>query len=129
MEIKLKTGKVVSLETFSMSMTYGGLLVGKPDEAMNDGIIGQITHSKELGNKKVFIKKIDQYSSKNVLKPIIYTVWLTADAVPTGSDIKDASSIVLIWFGETNPDKSINEIIAEGVGNFDWDSNAENIYY
>lgn len=129
MEIKLKTGKVVSLETFSMSMTYGGLLVGKPDEAMNDGIIGQITHSKEWGNKKVFIKKTDQYSSKNVLKPIIYTVWLTADAVPTGSEIKDASSIVLIWFGEEHPNKSLTEIIVEGVGNFDWDSNAENIYY
>jgi hypothetical protein len=129
MEIKLNTGKVVSLETFSMSMTYGGLLVGKPDEAMNDGIIGQITHSKEWGNKKVFLKKKDQYSSKNVLKPIIYTVWLTSDAVPACSEIKDASSVVLIWFGEANPDKSINEIIAEGLGNFDWDEHAENIYY
>lgn len=129
MEIKLKTGKVVSLETFSMSMTYGGLLVGKPDEAMNDGIIGQITHSKDWGNKKVFLKKKDQYVSQDVLKPIIYTVWLTADAVPTGTDVKDASSIVLIWFGEEHPDKSINSIIAEGVGNFDWDEHAENIYY
>lgn len=129
MEIKLKTGKVVSLETFSMSMTYGGLLVGKPDEAMNDGIIGQFIHSKEWGNKKVFLKKKGIFASKNVLKPIIYTAWLTADAVPTGTNVKDASSIVLIWFGEEHPDKSINEIIAEGVGEFDWDKYAENIYY
>ena len=129
MEIQLKTGRIVSLETFNLSLTYGGLLAGEPNEAINDSIKGLITHSKDWGNKKVFIKKTDQYASQNVLKPIIYTVWLTSDAVPTGSEIKDASSIVLIWFGDEHPNKSINEIIVEGVGNFDWDSNAENIYY
>ncbi|MBA9072583.1 hypothetical protein GGR22_000709 [Flavobacterium gossypii] len=129
MNLKLKTGKEVSLETFSMSMTYGGLLVGEPNEAINDSIIGLIKYSKDWGNKKVLLKKKNQYSSKNVLKPIIYTVWLTSEAVPTNTDIKDASSIVLIWFGEAHSDKSIHEIIIEGVGDFDWDSNAENIYY
>lgn len=129
MNLKLKTGKTVTLESFNMSSTYGGLLVGEPNEAMNDGIIGLITHSKEWGNKKVLLKKKNRYSSKNVLKPIIYTVWLTAEAVPSNSKIKDASSIVLIWFGEFELKKLIQEIIIEGVGNFDWDSNAENINY
>jgi hypothetical protein len=129
MNMKLKTGKVVTLETFNMSMTYGGLLLGEPDEAMNDSIIGLIIDSKDWGNRKVLLKKKNRYNFKNVLKPIVYTVWLTAEAIPSNSKIKDASSIVLIWFGEFESKKSIQEIIIEGVGNFDWDSNAENISY
>ena len=129
MNIKLKTGKTVTLESFNMSSTYGGLLIGEPNEAMNDGIIGLITQSKEWGNRKVLLKKKNRYSSKNILKPIVYKVWLTAEAVPSNSKEKDASSIVLIWFGEFELKKSIQEIIIEGVGNFDWDSNAENISY
>lgn len=129
MNIKLNTGKTVTLESFNMSSTYGGLLIGEPNEAMNDGIIGLITQSKEWGNRKVLLKKKNRYRSKDVLKPIVYKVWLTADAVPSNSKEKDASSIVLIWFGECELKKSIQEIIIEGVGNFDWDSNAENICY
>lgn len=129
MNIKLKTGKTVTLESFNMSSTYGGLLIGEPNESMNDGIIGLITQSKEWGNRKVLLKKKNRYSSKNVLKPIVYKVWLTAEAVPSNSKEKDASSIVLIWFGEIELKKSIQEIIIEGVGNFDWDLNAENINF
>lgn len=127
MEIKLVTGKVVTLEIFNMSMTYGGLLAGEPDEDINDDIRGLLSKSEKWGNKKVLLKKNGQYSSKDVLKPIIYTAWLMAEAVPSNSDNKDASSVVLIWFGDEEPNKSIYEIIVEGVGDFDWDSNAENI--
>lgn len=47
MKIKLKTGKIVEVEAFNMSRTYGGLLIGEPDEAMNDSIIGLISYSKD----------------------------------------------------------------------------------
>jgi hypothetical protein len=129
MEIKLPTGRIVEVEAFNMSQTYGGLLVGEPNEAMNDSIIGLISYSKDWGNRKALLNKEDMYVSKNVLKPIIYSVWLTSSVVPEKSKINDASSIVLLWFGVESEDKSIRDIITDGIGNIDWDKNAENIQY
>lgn len=129
MKIKLKTGKIVEVEAFNMSRTYGGLLIGEPDEAMNDSIIGLISYSKDWGNRKALLEKKNMYSKKNVLKPIIYSVWLTSEAVPEKSKANDSSSIVLLWFGEESMDKSIKDIIIEGISDFDWDKNAENIQY
>jgi hypothetical protein len=129
MEIKLKTGKIVRVESFIMSSTYGGVLVGKPNKNMNDEIISFMTHSNDFGKRKVLIKKQNRYSSKDVLKPIVYKVLLMSEPIANGSKTADASSIVLVWFGDANTDKSISEIIVEGVGNFDWDSNAENINF
>lgn len=129
MEIELKTGRKVHIEAFNMSKTYGGLLVGKPFEAMNDSIIGLVSYSKDWGNRKALLNKEDMYASKNVLKPIIYSVWLTSDVVPQESKINDSSTIVLLWFGEEANEKSVHDIIKEEIINFDWDNQAENIQY
>ncbi len=129
MEIKLQTGRVVEVEAFSMNRTYGGLLIGEPNEVMNDIIIGSISYSKEWGNRKALLEKKNMYSKKNVLKSIIYSVWLTSEAVPEKFKINDLSSIVLLWFGEESMEKSIKDIIIEGISDFDWDKNAENIQY
>jgi hypothetical protein len=129
MKIKLNNGREVKMEAFNMSLTYGGLLVGKPNEAMNDSIIGLISYSKDWGNRKALLNKKDMYLSKNVLKPIIYSTWLTSSVVPAESKTNDASTIVLLWFGEEPNEKSINEIIKQEIDNFDWDKHAENIQY
>jgi hypothetical protein len=129
MEIKLLTGKTVKLDSLIMTSTYGGVLVGKPNKTMNDEIISFITHSNDWGNKKVLVKKKNRYTSKDVLKPSAYKVLLLSEPVSNGSKTADASCIVLVWFGDADLSKSINQIIAEGVGNFDWDKHAENISY
>jgi hypothetical protein len=125
-KIKLSSGKIVTLEAFNMSMTYAGLLVGEPNNEMNDSIISQISYPTNWGTRKAVLNKTDMYTSKNVLKPIIYSVWLTASAV---LKINDGSSMVLIWFGENSTDKSIQEIIIKGVGGFDWNKHAESFEY
>jgi len=129
MKIKLQTGRIVEVEAFSMNRTYGGLLVGEPNKVMNDSIIGSISYSKDWGNRKALLEKKNMYSKKNVLKPIIYSVWLTSEAVTEKLKINDSSSIVLLWFGEESMEKSIKDIIIEGISDFDWDKNAENIQY
>lgn len=129
MEIKLATGKIVIVDSLIMTSTYGGVLIGKPNKTMNDEIISFITHSNDWGNRKVFLKKSNNYSSKDVLKPIAYKVLLLSQPIPNGSKTADASSIVLVWFGDADVSKSINEVIIEGVGKFDWDKYAENINY
>ena len=39
MEIKLQTGRIVQVEAFNLSTTYGSLLVGEPNEEINNSII------------------------------------------------------------------------------------------
>lgn len=129
MEIKLLTGKTVKLDSLIMTSTYGGVLVGKPNKTMNDEIINFITHSNDWGNRKVLLKKKNRYSAKDVLKPIAYKVLLLSEPISNDSKTGDASSIVLVWFGDSDISKPINEIIVEGIGNFDWDKHAENINY
>ena len=127
MEIKLQTGRKVQVETFKIEKTYAGLLIGKPNDVINEKIIDLVSHSNDWGNRKVFMKKMDMYESNNILKPVIYSVWLTSTGIPEKSKNKDVSSIVLLWFGEESITKSISEIIKDGVGDFDWDKHAENI--
>jgi hypothetical protein len=129
MKIKLNNGREVKMEAFNMSQTYGGLLVGEPNEAINDSIIGLISYSKDWGNRKALLNKKDIYISKSFLKPIIYSIWLTSSVVPAESKTNDASTIVLLWFGEEPNDKSIPEIIKEEICSFDWDKHAENIQF
>ncbi|WP_294961763.1 hypothetical protein [uncultured Flavobacterium sp.] len=129
MKIKLQTGRIVEVEAFSMNRTYGGLLLGEPNEAINDRIISSISYCKDWENRKALLEKKNMYSKKNVLKPVIYTAWLTSESVSEKSKINDTSSIVLLWFGEELKGKSISDIIIEGISNFNWDKNAENIKY
>ena len=129
MKIKLQTGRIVEVEAFSMNRTYGGLLLGEPNEDINDRIISSISYCKDWENRKALLEKKNMYSKKNVLKPVIYTAWLTSESVSEKSKINDTSSIVLLWFGEELKGKSISDIIIEGISNFNWDKNAENIKY
>jgi len=129
MKIKLQTRRIVEVEAFSMNRTYGGLLLGEPNEVINDRIISSISYCKDWGNRKALLEKKNMYSKKNILKPIIYSVWLTSEAVTEKLKIHDSSSIVLLWFGEEPMEKSIKDIIIEGISDFDWDKNAENIQY
>lgn len=127
MKIKLKIGKIVEVEVFNMSRIYGGLLIGELDEVMNDSIIGLISYFKDWGNRKVLLEKKNMYSKKNVLKLIIYFVWLILEVVLEKLKVNDLSFIVLLWFGEELMDKLIKDIIIEGILDFDWDKNVENI--
>jgi hypothetical protein len=125
MEIKLQTGKLVTLHAFHFTTTYGGLIVGEPNEVINNTIIKQISYPANWGIRKAVFDKSDIYSSEFVLKPIIYNAWLKAGPI-TEQNNHDGSSLVVIWFGEAQKDMSISEIVSSGLGIFDWDNNAEN---
>lgn len=126
LKIKLASGKKVTVEAFHMSITYSGLLAGEPTPEMNEKIISNFSSPKNWGAKKTYIEKTNMYRSENVLKPIIYSTWLSAKAINDKEKLFDGSEIVVVWFGAEELKKSIKRIIVDGLEKFDWNKHAEN---
>lgn len=127
MKLKLKTGKEVYMEAFHCIPTYAGLLVGTPTKESNETLIKHLNCPSNWGNRKCVMKKSDMYISENILKPILNSVWLSSSEPVDIKDKKsDGSELVLMWFGNEETDKSIQEIIINGVGLINWRENAEN---
>ena len=112
--IKLSSGKKVTLEEFTMKMTYQGLLVGKPDNQLNYKIIRDIIDSYK--GKKVVMTLEGAYLEKERLKPYICSARLSAE--PTDKEF-DGSYLNLVWFGNDICTMTIEQMI-QGL-NVDWE--------
>lgn len=113
-EIQLSSGKKVTLEEFTMKMTYQGLLVGEPDTQLNYKIIRDIIDSYE--GKKVVMTLEGAYISKEQLKPYICSARLSAE--PKEKDF-DGSFLNVVWFGDNLNSNTIEEMV-QGL-NIDWE--------
>lgn len=129
MKIILKTGKEVYLEGFNVCPTYAGLLLGIPSKMSNDLLIDNISYPKNWGNQTSVLNQSNLYASKNILKPLICCAWLSAEPINDENNQYDRSSVVVIWFADEHLDKSIQEIIVDGVGNFQWDKFGSNYQF
>ena len=130
MKIKLQSGKEVYVEAFHCTPTYAGLLLGSPTKESNEKLLQNLSSPVQWGQRKTLLKKSDLYVSKDVLKPIIYSVWLSSsEPINNGGDEFDGSDIILIWLEGENLDMTIKDNIKYGIGLFDWDKNAENYQF
>ncbi len=130
MKIKLESGKEVYLEAFHCTPTYAGLLEGSPTKEINDKLITQLSYPNDWGDRAFILKKSDRNVSENILKPIIYCTWLSSsEPIDDNKNQYDGSNLVLMWLGDEQYDKSIQEIIADGVGYLDWKKYAQNFQH
>lgn len=130
MKIKLQTGKEVYMEAFHCTPCYAGLLAGVPTKSTNQELVKHLKYPSDWGTRKCIMKKSDMYISENVLKPIINSVWLSSSEPVDVNDKKsDGSELVLMWFGDEQLDKSIQEIIIEGVGDIVWKDFADSFQF
>ena len=131
MKIKLQSGKEVLVEAFHLTATYSGLLVGFPTIQSNEILINHLSYPKGWGERPFILKKSDMYSEvKNLLKPIVYSVWLSSsETIDDKENQFDGCALVIMWFGNDEPHKSIHDIIFDGVKNIDWDKFAENYQF
>ena len=130
MKIKLQSGKEVYVEAFHCTPTYAGLILGSATKESNEKLLKQISSPVGWGQRKTLLKKSDLYVSKDVLKPIIYSVWLSSSEPINNQDNEfDGSDIILIWLEGENLDMTITDNIKYGLGLFDWDKNAENYQF
>lgn len=116
-EIKLANGKKVTLEEFTMKMTYN-LLVGKPNKQLNYKIIRDVIDSYE--GKRVVMTLEGAYESKERLKPYVCAARLSAE--PKDKEF-DGSYLNLVWFGNDITTMTVKQMI-QGF-NIDWDGEAE----
>ena len=116
--IKLSSGKKVTLEEFTMKMTYQGLLVGVPNKQLNYTIIRDIIDS--YNGEKVILTLEGAYESKERLKPYICSARLSAEPKDKESD---SSYLNLVWFGNDVTTITIEQMI-QGL-EIDWRGEAE----
>ncbi len=130
MKIKLQTGKEVYMEAFNCTPTYAGLIIGIPTKSTNRKLVQHLRYPSDWGIRKCIMKKSDMYINENELKPIINSVWLSSsEPVDINDKLSDGSELVLMWFSEGQPDKSIQEIIIEGVGDIKWEDFSESFQF
>lgn len=79
--------------------------------------------------KSIFHFTSNDYVSKDTLKPVIYSAFLESDSIGDTENQYDGSRLVVSWFGEEQIEKSISEIITEGLAGFKYDKLAENFNF
>lgn len=114
-EIKLQSGKKVTLEEFKMNLTYVGLLVGKPNTQLNYIIIRDVIDSYE--GKKIVLTLEDAYVSKEQLKPYVCSARLSSE--PKDKEF-DGSYLNVVWFTKDITTMTIEQMV-QGL-NIDWES-------
>lgn len=127
LKIKLATGKVVKLEAFHLTKTYGGLMLGHPTIEINKDIIRNISYPKSWGLRKSVYDRTNWYLSKEILRPTTYCAWLTsAESIDDKEKKFDGSELIVIWIGNEPNNETIEELIVSGLGMFEWEKYATN---
>ena len=122
-QIKLASGKIVTIEKFEISFTYDGLLLGTPDKEMNDRTISDI--KKSYGNERLLMLLDDAYVSEKLLKPIIFSAQLVSGPVNDKEGIYDGNYLNIVWFGSDFKSNTIEKMIINLRG-FDYEKGAQN---
>jgi len=118
-EVKLKSGKVVTIDNFNMSFTYDGLLLGSPNKEMNDRIIQDINDS--FNGSKVLILFDDAYQNKDLLKPFIFSARFKSNPIDKRND---ESYLNIVWFGDDFKIITIEKMIMN-LKKITWNEEAE----
>lgn len=126
---QLNSGRKVSLVSFSFTYTYGGLLVGSPDEERNRKKVLSAKYPSEWGSRNFLIVQPSENEIKTQLKPICYCAWLESDPINSTDYRADGSSLIVIWYGDSPDQKSIHDILASDLKNIDWDKHAKNFNF
>ena len=120
-EIQLSSGKKVTLEEFTMKMTYN-LLVGVPNKQLNYKIIRDILDS--YRGKKVVLTLEGAYQDKERLKPYICSARLSSE--PKDKDF-DSSYMYVVWFFDDISTMTIEQMV-QGL-EIDWEGEAEDFKF
>ncbi|VXB46971.1 conserved hypothetical protein [Flavobacterium sp. 9R] len=120
----------ITIEKFQFEYTYRGLIIGSPNQVINDKIISDYQNSLKKGNRKsIFHFTNNDYVSKDTLKPVIYSAFLESEPINDIENQYDGSWLVVSWFGDEQIEKSISEIITKGLAGLKYDKLAENFTF
>jgi hypothetical protein len=122
-QIKLASGKIVTIEDFKMQFVYDGMLLGQPNKEVNGKIISNFI--KSFNSNKVYIMMDDAYVTEDRLKPILFSAQLVAAPVNDKEGIFDGSYLNIAWFSNDFKSSTIEKMIMNLQG-FDYEKEAQN---
>ena len=127
MKIKLNSGTEVFVEAYHRTNSYAGLILGIPSVESNQRLINHLSYPKDWGERVCIMKKSDMYATKNELKPVINSLWLSSSK-PIKDTKADGADLVVMFFSEENLEMTIKEIILEGVQDIPWEKLATDFW-
>lgn len=127
-KITLSSEIETQLDGFHLSMTYGGVLEGRPDFDFNRSIIQGIKRFNGFGERKMLMYRADQINLNQHLPyfscfAMLYSYTVCKDQFAHGSEL------LIHWFEDSVQSKPINQIIEEAVKEIDWIEHAEDFYF
>lgn len=143
-ELKLDSGRSITLDTFVQNRTYAGLQVGHPNKESNDMTIEwHLEYARKLPNTVgdpflIFPTRRDYRVSADDMQhvidrqadhppdmmhipewmPEIYTVATFHSIVPTRNSDKDWSALTVLWY---QPDFGLDSHAMKPIRSVDWD--------
>jgi hypothetical protein len=127
MTIKLNDGTEVFVEAFHCTPTLAGVIAYSLSESTNQKLVNHLHYPTDWGDRVCIMKKSDMYATKNELKPIINSVWLSSS-----ESIKDKNSfgadLVVMFFSDENFDMTVQEIILNGLRDLQWEKFATDFW-
>ncbi len=130
--IPLDCGREVSFDAFHYSVTYSGLLEGRPTKKMNARICESALDraGSMWGKRKVHMvppKTNEKDPDHPRLPEVEITVWLTCND-PIDPSF-DGSELVAVFYRDEWKDESLYDVIHGGVRSIPWDELAYDFYW
>lgn len=123
--VTLACGQAVNLRAFVTGQIYAGLYVWCPGRPYIQELLAEkVEMVAELwGHKRVIVlpPKLDNsHPNYPKMSPLWAAVWLTCKQPPTWDADEQGSQAILLWTFSERIDKTIREIIVEGLRDLKW---------
>ena len=116
----------IYIENFYFGYTYAGFLLGKPDRKMNERIIAEIKPPSYWPYNSFIKVSVGKEIMESKLPSCYYHAVLSS--APMNSEFC-GSGFVLTWLADHSDDKSIVDIVAEGIKQIVWEECAKDFYF
>jgi hypothetical protein len=130
--LNLNCGRCVALTNFAYSLTYGGLIMGRPNPKVNAMIVeSAISQCERSWGKRalhLIPPTVDQSDPAHpMLPPILLRAWLSCNK-PANSAFM-GSQLVVVWFTEECDSEPIADIVSRAVRDLPWEQLAGDFDY
>ena len=123
----LKSGHELCVDSFHMTLTYGGLLEGYPSTALNKETLdnAQNMMSGLWGTRKTHTiePSIRQEAGHPFLPSWVCIAWLTCSEPINPAFM--GSELVVLWFADDVHSLPLVQLVSDAVGDLDWSSLAQ----
>jgi hypothetical protein len=124
----LDCGRSVAVEALYYQRTYLSLLLGRPDQEMNDCILEETrTEVAGLWNARRVYVIPPLINESDPAHPVLPPVCLAARlcCYQPIAEPNAGSALVVVWFREECPDEPMDKIVSNAIRSLPWEDLAE----